>query len=94
MLKHLLIQRALTEEASHFWKRSAVNPAAAVPDTFNMTGFVVDADRSKADLPTALHALPEGALDLSPASAARRSARFSYSWTSATERKAASCTAS
>jgi signal transduction histidine kinase len=60
VLKHLLIQRALTEEASHFWKRSEAHPAAAVPDTFNMTGFVVDAGGTKAGLPPALHALPDG----------------------------------
>lgn len=60
VLKHLLIQRALTEEASHFWKRSEANPAAAVPDTFNMTGFVVDDAAERGRLPDALQPLPEG----------------------------------
>jgi signal transduction histidine kinase len=60
VLKHLLIQRALTEEASHFWTRSEANPAAAVPDTFNMTGFLVDGDASREALPPHLRSLPEG----------------------------------
>lgn len=60
VLKHLLIQRALTEEAGHFWERSASNPAAAVPDTFNMTGFLVDGEAARAALPAHLQALPEG----------------------------------
>lgn len=60
VLKHLLIQRALTEEAAHFWKRSEADPAAAVPDTFNMTGFLrVDGEPDDA-LPPPLRGLPEG----------------------------------
>ena len=60
VLKHLLIQRALTEEASHFWLRSEANPAAAVPDTFNMTGFVLEADGDRDALPAPLRSLPVG----------------------------------
>ena len=60
VLKHLLIQRALTEEAAHFWERSDADPAAAVPDTFNMTGFLVDGPASRSQLPKALHPLSEG----------------------------------
>ncbi len=60
VLKHLLIHRALTEEAAHFWKRSAANPAASVPNTFNMTGFVVDSPATRARLPEKLRILSEG----------------------------------
>ena len=60
VLKHLLIQRALTEEASHFWERAAINPAAAVPDTFNMTGYVREPGDAADALPEALRSLPAG----------------------------------
>ena len=60
VLKHLLIQRALTEEASHFWKRSEANPAAAVPDTFNMMGYLVEDADSRRALPEALQPLAAG----------------------------------
>lgn len=60
VLKHLLIQRALTEEASHFWKRSLANADASVPDTFNMTGFLVDDRHPASDVPSAVRALPPG----------------------------------
>lgn len=60
VLKHLLIQRALTEEAAHFWKRLDVNPNAAVPNTFNMTGHIIVPGRSLADVPEELLTLSEG----------------------------------
>ena len=41
VLKHVLIQRALQEEAGHFWKRRALDPAAQVPDTYNMNGYLL-----------------------------------------------------
>src|SRR3546814_15712669 len=44
VLKHLLIQRALTDEAAHFWQRRAHDPQAQVPDTFNMTGYLITPD--------------------------------------------------
>jgi len=60
VLKHLLIQRALTEEAAHFWNRAEVNPAASVPDTFNMTGFVLNKDQPEEALPASLRSLSDG----------------------------------
>ena len=59
VLKHVLIQRALHDEADHFWERRARNPAAAVPDTFNMTGFLVPA-AGAAVLPAPLRVLAPG----------------------------------
>jgi len=41
VLKHLLIQRALTDEAAHFWQRRAIDPHAPPPDTFNMMGYLL-----------------------------------------------------
>jgi signal transduction histidine kinase len=60
VLKHLLIQRALTQEASHFWTRADINPAASVPDTFNMTGYLVHDSGSEIALPAPLRTLPDG----------------------------------
>jgi signal transduction histidine kinase len=40
VLKHVLIQRALQEEAAHFWQRLERDPAAQAPDTYNMTGYL------------------------------------------------------
>jgi signal transduction histidine kinase len=59
VLKHVLIQRALQEEAGHFWQRRDRDPAAAIPDTYNMTGYLVPA-ASPTTLPAKLRALPPG----------------------------------
>jgi signal transduction histidine kinase len=59
VLKHVLIQRALQEEAGHFWQRRDRDPAAAIPDTYNMTGYLVPAT-SPTDLPAKLRPLPPG----------------------------------
>ncbi len=59
VLKHVLIQRALQEEARHFWKRWGRDPRAQMPDTYNMTGYRVrvgEADR----LPDSLQGLGPG----------------------------------
>ncbi len=65
VLKHVLIQRALQEEAGHYWRRLKADAGAQVPDTYNMTGFLVPAGGSKQVLPEPLkpleigfHALP------------------------------------
>lgn len=60
VLKHMLIQQALTDEAAHFWDRLEKNPDAAVPDTFNMTGFLIGPDRDLDQLPAALRSLGPG----------------------------------
>jgi signal transduction histidine kinase len=59
VLKHVLIQRALTEEANHFWQRRLVDPAATVPDTYNMNGYVLRPGE-KAALPERLRKLGPG----------------------------------
>ncbi|WP_146910447.1 sensor histidine kinase [Arenimonas daejeonensis] len=60
VLKHVLIQQALQEEAGHYWQRLKVDAGAQVPDTYNMTGFLVPAGGSKAMLPEPLRTLPVG----------------------------------
>ncbi|MFA6986321.1 MAG: HAMP domain-containing sensor histidine kinase [Arenimonas sp.] len=41
VLKHVLIQRALHQEAVHYWTRRELDSRALVPDTYNMTGYLV-----------------------------------------------------
>jgi signal transduction histidine kinase len=67
VLKDVLIQRALTDEAGHYWQRLERNPQAALPDTFNMLGHLLptgaDASRVPArlrDLAPGYHSLPKG----------------------------------
>ena len=60
VLKHVLIQRALQEEAGHYWQRLKADPQAQVPDTYNMTGFLVPAGGSSDALPVELRKLPPG----------------------------------
>ncbi len=60
VLKHVLIQQALQEEAGHYWKRLQADPQAQVPDTYNMTGFLIPAGGSKAALPEPLKPLAVG----------------------------------
>lgn len=64
VLKHMLIQRALQQEAAHFWKRRDADPAAQMPNTYNMTGYLSGAgahDRLPPELRTlgpGFHSLP------------------------------------
>lgn len=67
VLKHLLIQRALTDEAAHFWERHATEPAAEAPDTFNMMGYLLAPDASDDVLPDSLRGLHPGYHSLSRA---------------------------
>ncbi|TNJ35326.1 sensor histidine kinase [Arenimonas terrae] len=60
VLKHVLIQRALQEEAGHYWQRLQRDPGSQVPDTYNMTGFLIPAGGSKDVLPAPLKNLPVG----------------------------------
>lgn len=59
VLKNVLIQRALQQEAAHYWKRLQRDPRAASPDTYNMTGYLVPADNA-AGLPAPLRTLDPG----------------------------------
>lgn len=59
VLKHVLIQRALQEEAAHFWGRRQDDPRALVPDTYNMNGYLVGAGEIDA-LPEPLQGLKPG----------------------------------
>ena len=64
VLKHVLIKRALQEEATHFWGRRDNDLTAMVPDTYNMNGFLVRAGDMSAvpeplqPLPVGFHSLP------------------------------------
>lgn len=60
VLKHLLIQRALTDEAAHFWQRLASDPQAQAPDTFNMMGYLLAPDITDDALPKPLRGLHPG----------------------------------
>ncbi|WP_295359889.1 ATP-binding protein [Arenimonas sp.] len=60
VLKHVLIQTALQEEARHYWQRMQADPGAEVPDTYNMTGYLVPAGGSNARLPADIRTLPVG----------------------------------
>lgn len=58
VLRDVLIQRALMDEATHYWERYEREPGAALPDTFNMRAYLkVGADDS---------AVPEKLRPLSP----------------------------
>ena len=59
VLKYVLIQRALQEEAVHYWARRAADADAQVPDTYNMSGFLV-APGDRAALPVPLRGLQPG----------------------------------
>lgn len=59
VLKNVLIQRALHEEAEHYWDRLALDPAAAAPDTNNMSGYLVPRAQATA-LPAPLRELAPG----------------------------------
>jgi signal transduction histidine kinase len=67
VLKDVLIQRALTDEAGHYWKRLERDPQAPLPDTFNMLGHMVTTGSPNTTLPPNLrdlapgyHSLPRG----------------------------------
>ena len=39
LLKDVLIEQALTDEAEYYWQRVDENPAAVLPDTLNLTAY-------------------------------------------------------
>lgn len=60
VLEDVLIKRALREEAAHFLKRRADNPAHPIPDTHNMSGFLLPGNESTDILPFFLQDLTPG----------------------------------
>jgi signal transduction histidine kinase len=59
VLKNVLIQRALQQEAAHYWHRLERDPAAAMPDTYNMTGYLLP-PQTASSLPAPLRGLGPG----------------------------------
>src|SRR5690606_37392061 len=60
VLKHVLIQQALQEEAAHYWQRMQANPGAEVPDTYNMTGYLLPAGADASRVPETIRSLAPG----------------------------------
>ena len=60
VLKHVLIQQALQEEAAHYWQRMQANPGAEVPDTYNMTGYLLPAGADPQRVPETIRSLAPG----------------------------------
>ena len=52
----ILIQRALEDEAGHFWELYDENPAIALPDTHNLKGYMEDSE----NLPVLFKSLDNG----------------------------------
>ncbi|MEO8160026.1 MAG: HAMP domain-containing sensor histidine kinase [Arenimonas sp.] len=59
VLKDVLIQRALQQEAAHYWQRLERDPSAPMPDTYNMTGYLVP-PQTATSLPPPLRGLGPG----------------------------------
>jgi signal transduction histidine kinase len=59
VLRDVLIRQALTEEASHYWQRLERDPDAALPDTFNLLGYL-DPPGDAARVPKAIASLEPG----------------------------------
>ena len=51
ILKDVLIKEALKDEAGHYFQRLAADPAAELPDTYNMRGYLVRQEGDRAALP-------------------------------------------
>jgi signal transduction histidine kinase len=60
VLKNILINRALQDEASYYWKRHGDEVPIYIPDTFNMMGYVVPRGHSQMSLPEPLRGLKPG----------------------------------
>ena len=60
VLEDVLIRRALSGEAEFFWQRQAREPNASVPETNNMTAYLVRAEGDRERLPRPLRQLPAG----------------------------------
>ncbi len=60
VLRDVLIQRALVEEAQYYNQRLASDPSAPVPDVYNMRGYMARAGDASPDMPTHLRSLEPG----------------------------------
>ena len=60
VLEDILIRQALSGEADYYWQRRAADPQAQVPETNNMTGYLVRVDADRAKLPDPLQPLRPG----------------------------------
>lgn len=60
VLEDVLIKRALDGEADYYWQRFARDPQASVPDTNNMTGYLIRSDADLVRVPEPLRALTPG----------------------------------
>ena len=60
MVKRVLIQQALKEEATHLWERLERDPAAEVPDTANLVGHLLTVGADRRALPAELRDLAPG----------------------------------
>lgn len=60
VLRDVLIQRALVEEAQHYWKRLDLDANAALPDTYNMQGYLLLPGAAVATIPAYLRDLEPG----------------------------------
>ncbi|MGH8029855.1 MAG: sensor histidine kinase [Arenimonas sp.] len=60
VVKRVLIQQALKEEAAHLWSRLESNPAAEVPDTANLVGHLLTVGADRRALPAELRDLSPG----------------------------------
>jgi len=66
IVEDILTRQALNREADHYWSLYAKNPAQPMPNTANMTGYLVSADsandstKDESQPPAQLRALPVG----------------------------------
>jgi signal transduction histidine kinase len=60
VLRDVLIQRALVDEAAHYWKGRSERADWPVPNTFNMHGYLLGPKAGPEAVPDTLRALPEG----------------------------------
>jgi signal transduction histidine kinase len=60
VLENVLIKRALTGESDYYWQRLAHNPAAELPDTNNMTAYLLRPNEDAAHLPASIRDLGTG----------------------------------
>ena len=64
VLKHVLVKRALQEEAAHFWQDHG-GDVAGLPESYHLDAYLVGADGDRTALPAPLRALEPGFHSLS-----------------------------